>query len=263
MLHFFRKKGIRSLGIDLQMSSVNVVEVSYFQGIYWIEKQGSQVLPAGLWRDETKDHSERLSALIQQVLQQLNIKNRSACIAIPDRLIQRKDISISSKLSMREIEALISCQLSKMTNSRDFTDSQQYFDFHLLGDEQPMMTASIYFISKSLVNFRLQVLNRIGFQVRAIDMESLAINRALNYLGRDILKRQVDDRCSLQVAQPQGGLQQRITVENPLIRRVAALYPRVRGEGNHEGGFLEELPDSLMLACGLALTPRGRDDVTH
>jgi len=40
---------------------------------------------------------------------------------------------------------------------------------------------------------------------------------------------------------PQSGLQQRITVDDPLIHRDASPSPRVRGEGNKEGSDLEDL----------------------
>ena len=42
-----------------------------------------------------------------------------------------------------------------------------------------------------------------------------------------------------QAPQLQSDLQQRITIEVPLIRRYAAPSPRVRGEGKKEGCYLE------------------------
>ena len=45
--------------------------------------------------------------------------------------------------------------------------------------------------------------------------------------------------CSITANKPRGGLQQRITVQEPLIRRIAAPSPRIRGEGKKEGSYLE------------------------
>jgi len=47
----------------------------------------------------------------------------------------------------------------------------------------------------------------------------------------------------LKASHPSSGLQQKITVPAPLIRRDAAPSPRVRGEGKKEGGYLEALSD--------------------
>ena len=55
------------------------------------------------------------------------------------------------------------------------------------------------------------------------------------------------------------GLQQKVTVDNPLIRRDAAPSPRVRGEGNNEESYLEgtimSLPSGSLIATATSTIP--------
>ncbi len=195
------KRKNATVGVDIHHSGVNVIQVSFHQGLPCIDGFAKEVLPLGALEEGTIKNSQLVSECIKRALDKGNIQAKKAVIAVPDAAVITKFISVNADFSLKEIEEFIDIESDDLVS---YSRNDVHIDFQVTGSSATnaaMQEVQVFISRAEKVNERVSVVNQAGLDVKIVDIESYAMQRSAQLFVKElVLGGAADDRSGELVA---------------------------------------------------------------
>ena len=186
MLKLFKPKYRSILGIDISSTAVKVIEISGKEDHRCVEGYGSMALPPNSVEGHIIKDIDVVADCIRQLVSRARLKSKFATLAVPDSAVISKILQVNDELSEAEIEEFIIMEADKYI---PYPIEEINIDFETIGRsiKNPALLDVIIVASRSEnVNSRVEAATKAGLQVKAIDVESFAIERAVQLLAKEL-----------------------------------------------------------------------------
>lgn len=186
MLNLFKSKHRSILGIDISSTSVKILELSLKGDDYCIENYGSAVLPEHAMEGNVIKDIDAVANTIKKLINTSHFSCKQVACAVPDSCAISKIIQINSGLSEQEIEELVVSEADKYI---PYPIDEINIDFNVLGPSSKnsaMIDVLIVASRAENVSNRAEVITRAGLEPKVIDVESYAVERAVQLLKDDL-----------------------------------------------------------------------------
>lgn len=187
----FKKKQESVLGVDIGASALKLVAMSTAQGRDRVEGFYHVSWPCGAMEGSRIKNSQKVAALIQEVVLQGGFKTKNVVMAIPDAMVILKTITVNESLTPLEIEQLICLQASHYF---PYVHHELHIDFQILGPSptNPALLEVLLIAARTeIIRERIVALEQAGLTIKVIDVESYALSRAASF-GSGLLKPWVE-----------------------------------------------------------------------
>lgn len=182
----FKPKNRSIIGIDISSSSVKVLGISSNDDKYRIEGYGSESLPASTIEGNAVKDIDAVTTAIKKALSKANLTTKSAVLAVPDSAVISKVLQINDGLNDSEIEELILIEADKYI---PYPIDEINLDFEVVGHSaknSAMLDVLIVASRAENVNSRVEAVNRAGLEAKIVDVESFAVERAVQLLAKEL-----------------------------------------------------------------------------
>lgn len=169
-------------GLDIGLTSLKVIKLNSRLNPPQVENFATSVLPENIIvKDEIKDPSA-LSEAIKSLFKQAGIGSKDVALAIPHSKTIVKNIQVDKRLTTEEIESR-----AWIEANRHFPDlvGDIYLDFFVSGvdvNDHSQLNMTLVACRKSQIKPYLDMLRMAGLQAKSIDVDSYALERALNLM---------------------------------------------------------------------------------
>ena len=170
------------LGVDINSSFVNVIQLSFINSSYCIDAYAQAIMPEGLILGYDLSDIHAVSHCIRQALAKANIKHPYAICAVPTLAAFSKTISIYADLSEQDIEAQVIYEASKYLS---YSAEDVSVDFKILGpslSDVSMLDVWMVATKSDCIRQRVEALRLANLQATVVEVESQAIERASRFL---------------------------------------------------------------------------------
>ncbi len=171
------------LGIDISSTAIKVVEMSGKEGHRIVEGYGYQPLPPNTMEGHAIKDIDAVGRTIQDIINRNRLKAKLAVLSLPDSLVISKVIQVNEGLNNSEIEELVIMEADKFI---PFPIEEVNIDFEIIGPSARNTTLVDVLVvasrSENVIN-RVEAATKAGLQVKIMDVESFAIERACNAGG--------------------------------------------------------------------------------
>lgn len=177
MLAIRRKKTSSILGIDINSTSVKIVEISCTQGQYCIEGYGHTAL------SQNPMDSSVVLTQIKALLVSENLSSKKAVIAVPNVAIISKVIQMNACIQEQDIEEWVWMEAGKYI---PYPLDEISLDFNLLGassNHSERLDILVVACRTENVEQRVELIRSAGLVVKIVDVESYAIERAMHFFN--------------------------------------------------------------------------------
>ena len=177
ILHGFRLKPQRLLGIDLNSHAVRLVELSFSQGNYQVETWANITLPPG----------EINGAMLSAILQKNRTTTKITAIALPHSAIIFKEIKVISGLSTKELNAFLQFNMGKYIGT---TADNVSFDYRVVQQgviKEKHILLQLAAARRDKIAQYLQLLKAANLSPKIIDVNSYALERIVRHQLRNIV----------------------------------------------------------------------------
>ena len=177
------KRGVPCLvGVDVTCSGVNLLELSLRQGQYCI---------TGLYQEAFEPYSNQVdeswltdavSGCIRRAVMTGAIRGKQAVVAVPDSVVITKVLLVHTGLTPRETEELIGMECKQ---SIPYPMDEMHIDFQITGPSKidaSQHEVLVVFSRKDTVTARVEMVTRAKLAVEIVDVESFAMQRAVQWL---------------------------------------------------------------------------------
>lgn len=184
VLKRWRSKPHSTLGVDVDATSIKMLELSCCKANYCVEAYAMVSLPP----DVIESGVIRYPALLVEALKSLYAKGRfrsnRAVFAIPSIYTLRNKITLNTGLSIDTVEELICHESSKLTSC---PKEDLCIDFESLGPSiSPGMEDFFYIVTEAKhVASRMAVAKRTRLMTEAIELDVNALLRSLKILASE------------------------------------------------------------------------------
>lgn len=183
MLGLVRRKPL-FIGLDISATAIKLLELSEAGKHHRIESFAIQPLPTGVIVDKAIKNPEALIDALQSIRTRLTSKNNVVAVAVPDSSVITKRITVDSELSEHEVEAQVLIEAEKFI---PYPLQEVSLDFEMLGPNpnKPDQT-DVNVVASRTENIHswVNVLAEGGFDVRLVDVESYAVERACRMISQ-------------------------------------------------------------------------------
>ncbi len=175
---FFRRKTDTLLGVDINDTAINLVELSHSTGGYTIQGYATQALPAHAVVDGTLLDLEGIGRVLQAALARLQTSARGAAVAVSGPSVITRVIEMEAGLSDDEMTWMIQMEADQYI---PYPLDDVSIDFQVQGQwsqdparVQVLLAACL----KAQVEAREAVLALAGLVPKVVDVEAFALARA-------------------------------------------------------------------------------------
>lgn len=183
MFSLMKPKQQSILGIDISTSSVKIIQLStHGDARLCIEGFGMLPLPDKAIEGAIVKDIDAVADLIKKMLSMARVTAKQAVVAVPDASTISKVFQITEGLSDDDIEELVLIEADKYI---PYPIDEINIDFSVLGVSSKNAALQDVLIIASraeIVNGRLEALRQAGLDVKVVDVESYAIERAAQLL---------------------------------------------------------------------------------
>lgn len=186
MLKLFKPKQRAILGIDIGASCIKVIELAGEGEQQSVVDYGSEPLPPNVMDGYIIKDIEAVAASIRRLIARCRFTSKSAAVAVRDSAIISKVIQINDGLAESELEEIIAMDADKYI---PFPIEEVNMDFVVQGpsSKNPAKLDVLIVASRSEnVSSRVDAISKAGLQVKVVDVESFAIERAVNLMVNDL-----------------------------------------------------------------------------
>lgn len=169
------------LGIDINSSAVKLVELTDAEPRYQIKNYVIKPLPKGAVIGKTIMDKKTVVAAIKSALRQMATKISLAAMAIPNSAVMTKLIQLDSSLTKSEMENHIFFEADHYFET---PVAQIYTDFIVLGRSRvndKQLDILVVAGQRKEVEVRSEIIRAAGLKLVAMDVESLALARAIKF----------------------------------------------------------------------------------
>lgn len=165
-------------GLHIGATSLKLLALGKSSDRFQIEHYVTAPLPAGAVLEKEIKDSDAVTEALKQLIAQTKGKIKHVAIALPDNVVISKVIQMDAALSEIQLENLIQFEAEQhLPHAIDEVN----LDFQVLGPNaknQQLVDVLLVASHKSNIEARLTAITAAGFQVKVIDVESYAIERA-------------------------------------------------------------------------------------
>lgn len=186
MLKLFKSENRSILGIDISATSVRIIEISGRDENRCIEGYGTEILPANAVEGHTIKDIDAVAQTIRQLISKAGLNSKFATLAVPDSAVISKVLQVNDDLNEADIEEFIIMEADKYI---PYPIEEINLDFDMIGPSSKNSTMLDVLIVASRtenVSSRVDAAAKAGLQVKIIDVESFAIERAIQLLADDL-----------------------------------------------------------------------------
>ncbi|MFC3908427.1 type IV pilus assembly protein PilM [Legionella dresdenensis] len=186
MLKLFKPKYHSMLGIDISSTSVKIIEISGKDDNRCVEGYGKELIPPGVIESNAIKDIDAIASCIKKVLSDAHLTAKSASIAVPDSAVISKTIQINDGLNDDEIEELVIMEADKYI---PYPIDEINIDFQILGPsaKNASMQDILIVASRSEnVSNKVEAITKAGLEVKIVDVESYAVERAIQHLAHEL-----------------------------------------------------------------------------
>lgn len=186
MLKLFKPKARSIIGIDISSSSVKVLEISASDDKYRIESFGNEMLPANAVEGNTIKDIDAVAASVKRAIVKAHLTTKSVVLAVPDSAVISKLVQINDGLNDAEIEEIILTEADKYI---PYPIDEINIDFEVIGHSPKnaaMLDVLIVASRAENVSSRVEAISRAGLEAKIVDVESFAMERAVQLLSHDL-----------------------------------------------------------------------------
>jgi type IV pilus assembly protein PilM len=174
------------LGLDISSTSVKAIELSGKDDNRCIEGFGSELLPPNVVEGHTIKDIDAVAHSIKQLVSRSHLKSKFVTLAVPDSAVISKILQVNDDLNETEIEEFIIMEADKYI---PYPIEEISIDFEILGrslKSSTMLDVLIVASRSENVSSRVEAVTKAGLQVKIVDVESFAIERAIQLLAKDL-----------------------------------------------------------------------------
>jgi len=176
---FLRSKPDVALGIDISSTSIRLLALSRQGEQHCIEDYACVALAVGAVQHGVIYQIDCVAQALQAALKQMRVSSKEAIICIPDSCTINKQIQVSDRIQPQDLDELVLIEIDKHI---PYPIEEINYDYHVLGSSptQPGMYDVFMVASRTdYINHRVQALQLAGLSTQCVDLESLAIQRAM------------------------------------------------------------------------------------
>jgi len=175
VLPLLKPKKKSTLGIDINSSSVKILQLSHHGLDYCVEHYASYGLSVGMQMSD-------LAAVIKKLISSNPFTNQSIVVAVPNSSTISKVIQINQETRESDLESLV---LLEAEQSIPYPLDEINLDYTILGPSSKKSDLQDLLIIASRaenVNARVEPIKLAGLEVNVVDVESYAIERAVQLI---------------------------------------------------------------------------------
>lgn len=186
MLNLFKSRQPALLGIDISSTSVKILQISGNSGNYCVDAYATGLIPSVSIDGNKLNDIDGVTSTIKRLLSQSKFTSDIAAIAVPDSQIISKVIQINEGLNDAEMEELVLIEADKFI---PYPIDEINLDFVVLGPfakNSNLLDVLVIASRAENVNSRVEAITRAGLELKIVDVESYAVERAAQLISRDL-----------------------------------------------------------------------------
>lgn len=179
MLKLLKPRHASILGLDISSQSIKGVELLRQDNTWELIAYGSEPLPFDAVEGHAIRNIEAVAQSIRQLALRAHFKSKLAVTSLPDTTVFSKVLTVNEGLNENEMEEYIVLEAEKYI---PFPIQEVNLDFHSLGPsvKNPAMIDVLIAASRTEnVISRLDAVSKAGLQLKVMDVDSFAIERAI------------------------------------------------------------------------------------
>lgn len=183
VLKLFRPKQRSILGIDITSSSVKILQISNTGDQLCLEAYGRDYLPSDAIDGNVIKDVHAVSSCINKIIHKSHLTCTQVALAVPDSLVISKVVQMNDGLNEQEMEELVILEADKYI---PYPIDEINIDFQILGHSSKnaaMLDVIVVASRAENVNNRVEAVTRAGLEVKIVDVESYAVERAAQLLA--------------------------------------------------------------------------------
>lgn len=186
MLKLFKPKHRSILGIDISSSAVKILEISGSPEQLIVEGYGRELLPPNALDGNIIKDVEVVASCIKKLYDRSRLTCKQVALAVPDSAVISKIVQINDGLNDEEMEELVVIEADKYI---PYPIDEINLDFEILGHSaknSAMLDVLIVASRAENVNSRVEAVARAGLEAIVVDVESYAVERAVQQLTEEL-----------------------------------------------------------------------------
>ena len=186
MLPLFKPKIGSLFGMDISSTAVKVLALSRSHDHYVVEKYARIDLPENVMEGGVIKEADLVLDHIKRLLKTNQIRSRQVALAVPEGAAISRTIQVNEGLTDQEIEELLIMEADKYI---PYPIEEVSLDFNVLGPsaKNPAMQEVLLVASRTEnITHRVELVQRAGLLVSIVDVESYAIERAVQLLKQEL-----------------------------------------------------------------------------
>ncbi|MCC5790995.1 MAG: type IV pilus assembly protein PilM [Legionellaceae bacterium] len=180
------------LGIDISSQSIKLLAIVREAGRYQVTSYAQAMLPAEAIEGNTIKDATAIGDCLRNLLSQHKILNKEVALAVPDSAVISNVIQMHDGLNDAELEELILLEADKYI---PYSLDEINIDFEILGHSaQNSATIDVLIVASRSqnVNTRVEAVRKAGLTTKIVDVESFAMERAVELFQADLPARGQD-----------------------------------------------------------------------
>ena len=181
------------LGIDLGSSQLSILQLSQQQSGFRLDAFAQADLPST---------EEQQVSCLRSLLKTPGFRSKRAVLAIPDALTLTKTLRLSRKLQPKEVAQAVAMDLAA---DPAVDPSAVQVDYQILGPDPQrpeLLQVAVVLARTDALRQRVDWLRCAGLTPLAVDLESLALQRGLSALAKDLTLGSKVDAAKFAAAAP-------------------------------------------------------------
>jgi type IV pilus assembly protein PilM len=186
VLKLFKPKHRSILGIDISSSAVKILEISGDEDQLCVVGYGRETLPPNALDGNVIRDIDAVAGCIKKLVATSKFDCKQAALAVPDSAVISKVVQINDGLNELEMEELVVIEADKYI---PYPIDEINIDFEILGHSaknQAMLDVLIVASRAENVNSRVESITRAGLEAKIVDVESYAVERAVQQLSQEL-----------------------------------------------------------------------------
>lgn len=188
MLTLFKKRPSKLLGIDIDSTSIKIVELSCVESNYCLEAYAIAPLPDGAVNEQRDRHAEGVAEAIQRTIIKAGITTKKSIAAVAGSSVFTMVVELEQGLSEEQMESII---YFKADQHIPFPLENAAIDFHVLGQSKEALERIQVLVAvcrKESVEQLQDCLIIAGLEPKAIDVEAYALERVYHLIVPQLAK---------------------------------------------------------------------------
>lgn len=182
MLDIFKPKQESLLGVDIGSSSLRVLELKQTASGYMVQSYASEPLPDNTVEGNNIKDVDRLGLALKKLVDKSLSKTKQVAVAVPDSSVITKVVQLEEDLSETEKEELVILEADKYI---PYPIDEVSIDYEIIGPSAKggnLQDVLVVASRAENINVRIDLIKESGLELRIVDVESYAVERACQLL---------------------------------------------------------------------------------